>query len=103
SAWRVELADVLVTHGHYDHAAGAAALGAAHPRCRFSKWPWTVQDSRYPVSWRPLKGRSRFVLADATELETVHTPGHSPDHVAFWHPLTATLFAGDLVLPGGSV
>jgi glyoxylase-like metal-dependent hydrolase (beta-lactamase superfamily II) len=33
----------------------------------------------------------------------VHTPGHAPDHLAFWHGPTRALFTGDLVVSGGSV
>ena len=36
-------------------------------------------------------------------LEAVYTPGHSPDHIAFWHEGTATIFSGDLVVQGSSV
>src|SRR5690606_6582430 len=30
-------------------------------------------------------------------------PGHAPDHVAFWHAETRTLFSGDLVVAGTTV
>jgi ribonuclease/clavin/mitogillin len=33
----------------------------------------------------------------------LHTPGHSPDHVAFWHEDSRTVFAGDLAVQGSSV
>jgi glyoxylase-like metal-dependent hydrolase (beta-lactamase superfamily II) len=36
-------------------------------------------------------------------LTVLHTPGHSPDHLAFWHEPTRAVFTGDLVIPGGSV
>jgi len=36
-------------------------------------------------------------------LQVLHTPGHSPDHLAFWHQPTATIFTGDLVTQGSSV
>jgi len=36
-------------------------------------------------------------------LEVMHTPGHSPDHVAFWHESSRTLFSGDLIVLGSSV
>src|SRR5919197_3066083 len=45
---------VLVTHGHRDHAAGAPALAAAHPRATFAKRPWTEQDAQYGVAWESM-------------------------------------------------
>ena len=36
-------------------------------------------------------------------LTALHTPGHSPDHLAFWIERTRTIFTGDLVIPGRSV
>jgi ribonuclease/clavin/mitogillin len=36
-------------------------------------------------------------------IETIHTPGHAPDHLAFWHERSRTLFAGDLVTRHGTV
>ncbi len=101
--WGTVLSQVLVTHGHHDHVAGATALAAAHAHAQFFKWPWAAEDARYQVPWRPLAEPSRFALDDGTDLEAIYTPGHSPDHVAFWHATSRTLLCGDLVLPGGSV
>src|SRR3954464_11945657 len=41
---------VLVTHGHRDHAGGAAALAAAHPSAAFAKHPWPGEDHRFGVA-----------------------------------------------------
>jgi glyoxylase-like metal-dependent hydrolase (beta-lactamase superfamily II) len=93
---------VLVTHGHPDHAAGAPAIAAAHRSALFSKYPWPEEDPRYPVSWHPL-GDGDFVSAGGESLVALHTPGHSPDHIAFWHEDSRTIFTGDLVALGSSV
>ena len=93
---------VLVTHGHPDHAAGAPAIAVAHPSASFSKHPWPVEDAQYDVPWRSI-GDGDMVRAGGETLEALHTPGHSPDHLAFWHELTRTIFTGDLVVLGGSV
>jgi glyoxylase-like metal-dependent hydrolase (beta-lactamase superfamily II) len=96
------LDSVLVTHGHRDHAAGAPAIAAAHPHATFSKCPWPDQDAQYDVPWRALWDGD-VVPAGGVSLTTLHTPGHSPDHVAFWHQPSATIFTGDLVVQGSSV
>jgi glyoxylase-like metal-dependent hydrolase (beta-lactamase superfamily II) len=102
AASRSGLADVLVTHGHADHAGGARAIGAAHPGARFLKHPWPGQDAQYGVAWRPLFDGDE-VRAGGESLRVLHTPGHSPDHLAFWHEATGTIFTGDLVVAGSSV
>ena len=93
---------VLVTHGHADHAAGAPALAAAHPGARFAKYPWPGEDARSAVAWRPLADGDAVRIGDES-LTVLHTPGHSPDHVAFWHEPSRTAFTGDLVVAGSSV
>ena len=93
---------VLVTHGHRDHAAGAPAIAAAHPAASFSKLPWPGEDAQYDVVWRTLADGD-VVRAGADSLRALHTPGHSPDHLAFWHEPSATIFTGDLVVQGSSV
>ena len=98
-AW---LRDVLVTHGHPDHASGAAAIARDHPRARFYKYPWPEEDRGYPVEWRPVRESDRFTIA-GQNLVALHTPGHSPDHLAFWHEGSRTIFTGDLVVQGSSV
>jgi glyoxylase-like metal-dependent hydrolase (beta-lactamase superfamily II) len=101
-AGRAELARVLVTHGHHDHAAGAPFIARRHPTAQFSKFPWPAEDARYQVSWRPLAD-GEAVDGGGDTLTVVHTPGHSPDHVTFWHAPTRAAFVGDLVIDGGSV
>jgi glyoxylase-like metal-dependent hydrolase (beta-lactamase superfamily II) len=96
------LTSVLVTHGHSDHASGASTLAAKYPSARFAKLPWPAEDPRFGVAWEPLRDRDR-VRAGGEELVVLHLPGHSPDHIAFWHEPTRTAFTGDLVVRGSSV
>lgn len=96
------LAQVLVTHGHTDHASGASALAARMPHARFVKMPWPERDACYPVDWRPLADNDVLAAGDTT-LVALHTPGHAPDHVCVWHEATRSLFSGDLVVKGSTV
>ena len=86
-----QLAQVLVTHNHSDHASGALALQEHISGVRFSKLAWPDRDSRYPVSWDPLV-RGQLIDTGDGILEVIHTPGHAPDHVCFWHAEPRTLF-----------
>lgn len=97
-----QLAQVLVTHAHPDHVSGAPALAARWPAARFRKLPWADRDRRIEVAWQPLDD-GEMVPAGDIELQVVHTPGHSPDHVCFWHAGSATLFGGDLLIEGSTV
>jgi len=94
------LADVIVTHAHSDHAAGAPALLARWPSARLWKKPWPGRDGEAP--WRPLDDGDTVTTA-AGPLEVLHTPGHSPDHIALWHADSRTLFVGDLLVLGSTV
>jgi glyoxylase-like metal-dependent hydrolase (beta-lactamase superfamily II) len=96
------LTQVLVTHAHGDHASGAPALAARFPHAVFRKMPWAGRDQKWPVNWQPLGDGDRIVAGDET-LVAVHTPGHAPDHLAFWHEPTRTLFGGDLAVKGTTI
>jgi glyoxylase-like metal-dependent hydrolase (beta-lactamase superfamily II) len=102
AAAAARLTCVLVTHAHPDHASGAPALHQAHPSARFVKMPWPDEDERYPVPWTAI-GDGEEVAIGGTAVRAVGTPGHSPDHLAFWEPSTQTCFSGDLVIRDSSV
>ncbi len=93
---------VLVTHGHGDHAGGAPAIAARHPEAAFAKYPWPVEDARYEVPWTIVDEGDRIRVGD-DDLLVLRTPGHSPDHVTFWHEASGGAFTGDLVVLGSSV
>ena len=96
------LAQVLVTHTHIDHASGAMAIAERMPHVRFLKMPWPEQDVAWRVRWHPLTDGELVAAGDST-LAAVHTPGHSPDHLCFWHQESRQLFCGDLAWKGSTV
>jgi glyoxylase-like metal-dependent hydrolase (beta-lactamase superfamily II) len=102
TAQRARLDRVLVTHGHRDHAGGALAIAGAHPDAIFQKQPWPAQDAHDGIHWQTLSDLDH-VDAGGETLIVLHTPGHSPDHLAFWHQPSRTIFSGDLVVFGSSV
>jgi len=98
----VQLQQVLVTHGHIDHASGAPALQQRFGVTRFCKLPWTERDAKWQVEWTPVHD-GEVITAGDTQLIAIHTPGHAPDHLCFWHEDSRTVFCGDLAIKGTSV
>lgn len=98
-----QLAQVLVTHGHTDHASGVAAVAGRFPGVRFLKKPWPARDDRWGVQWTWIDGGDTIRAGDNTVLTPLETPGHAPDHVCFWHAESRTLFGGDLAIEGTTV
>jgi len=96
------LTRVLVTHAHPDHASGAPALLANYPGAVFMKMPWPGEDDQYRVPWVAIADGQEFTVG-STVVRAVQTPGHSPDHLAFWEPSTRACFSGDLVVQNSSV
>jgi glyoxylase-like metal-dependent hydrolase (beta-lactamase superfamily II) len=78
---------VLVTHGHADHLELAERFAALH-RARVARYPDLADGD--------------VVRVGTLSLTALHTPGHAPDHLAYWMPDDRVLFTGDLVLGRGS-
>jgi glyoxylase-like metal-dependent hydrolase (beta-lactamase superfamily II) len=84
---------IVLTHDHPDHAPGARRL---------------AEMTGVEVSAaRPAPGDQRIrdgerVSSASTELLVVATPGHTPDHVAFFVEADGALFTGDAVLGRGT-
>jgi glyoxylase-like metal-dependent hydrolase (beta-lactamase superfamily II) len=78
---------ILVTHSHPDHLPLAAELGRRR-QVRVARWPEL--------------GDGDVVRVGPLELQALHTPGHAPDHLAFWMAADRALFTGDLILGRGS-
>jgi glyoxylase-like metal-dependent hydrolase (beta-lactamase superfamily II) len=94
---------IVLTHGHNDHITAAVDLRAAveapvwlHPMDRML---WDVAHPDKEPD-RELTSHCRFAVA-GIELETRHTPGHSPGSVCLHAPDLDTVFTGDTLFNGG--
>jgi hydroxyacylglutathione hydrolase len=118
---------VVLTHGHMDHAGGAARLAAAGSRVMAGALTaqWLAEGNEaavsldrarraglYPASARLSPCPGIEVVADGTTLafgraalEAIATPGHSNDHVSWLVTLDGrrTLVGGDALFVGGTV
>lgn len=96
----------MLTHYHEDHAGNAELLAtrgiplAMHDLTRQRlRQPADIRAYRRLV-WgtpRPLSSATG-ALTEASSLQFLFTPGHSPDHQIVWDPARRTLFSGDLWL-----
>lgn len=78
---------VLVTHAHSDHLPLAERFAGLH-HARVARHPELADGD--------------VVRVGPISLTALHTPGHAPDHLAFWLAEDRVLFTGDLVLGRGS-
>lgn len=82
-----EVAGVVVTHRHPDHAGGADEL-ADRLACGVL------------AAHRGTLREGDRIESDAGELVAMATPGHTPDHVALHWPAEGAVFCGDLMMGG---
>ncbi len=119
-----DLAYILPTHVHSDHAGGAGHLARELTRARVVAHPKAARlladqtiINRMLQSRRVVFGedaddrfggmlaidRERFVLVEDgdsidlgdRQLTAIHTPGHDPNHLCFMDSMTRGLFCGD--------
>ena len=91
AAGRVEA--ILITHGHPDHAPGAALLAELTGAKVLAAQPQPGQDRL---------SDGQVVEVGGAKLRAVPTPGHATDHVAFVEETEGALFTGDAVLGRGT-
>jgi glyoxylase-like metal-dependent hydrolase (beta-lactamase superfamily II) len=105
----VDVAAILVTHCHWDHLGGIAALaeGTGAPVYMPQREAAVLENPQQFYPGQPirpyspdvqLQGDETFELAGLA-FETVSVPGHSPGHVAY--ATGGALFSGDVLFAGG--
>jgi glyoxylase-like metal-dependent hydrolase (beta-lactamase superfamily II) len=109
----LELEVILVTHGHFDHCGGAAALAEAtgariegpHRGDEHLVQRLAEAGERYGIrarSYTPqrwLEHGDQIRFGEET-LDVLHCPGHSRGHVAYAHPGERWAFVGDILFRG---
>jgi len=105
---------ILLTHGHLDHAAGAAELAEQlripieGPHSADAFWldnmaqqvaMFGFGDGRICQPDRWLQEGDEVAVGEA-RLQVLHCPGHSPGHLVFFHPEERLAQVGDVLFKG---
>lgn len=87
---------ILVTHGHPDHAPGAALL-----RARAGAPVYAHRNARFPHDIE-LGDNEQLAVANV-RITALDAPGHADDHLVFFLNEERALFTGDVVIGEGTV
>ena len=110
----VTLEKILITHGHIDHAGGAAELSeragipieGPHPDDAF--WidaiekdgpQWGLPDVRCFTPDRWLADGDEVTVGEL-KFDVLHCPGHTPGHVVFYNDAVSLASVGDVLFQG---
>lgn len=110
----VRLEKVILTHGHLDHAGGAADVAETHgvpiegPHCEDQFWidGMPEQARMFGVGTTRSFTPDRWLAQDDTvtvgnlTLEVHHCPGHTPGHVILFHRPSKLAIVGDVLFAG---
>jgi len=112
-----DVTGLWLTHGHFDHFADHAVVRQKYPAAKFLLHALDEPKAQHPDVQTRLFGLPFAIppfKADAhvsdnqklrigsLEVVVMHTPGHSPGHVAYHFPAEEVLVGGDLII-GGSI
>jgi hydroxyacylglutathione hydrolase len=111
-SWRI--GSIWLTHAHFDHFGGAAAVAdGSHPSPPVALHPqdynlWRMQGGAPLFGMRIDPGPEPTIdLLDGQQLhlgdnllEVRHAPGHSPGHVVFYCKQDGLCFCGDVIFQG---
>jgi len=110
----VTVEKILITHGHIDHAGGTAALA----RQLGVPVEGPQEEDRFWIEGMPEQSRmfgfpgvesfepdrwlhdGDSVTVGEEEFEVIHTPGHTPGHVVFFHRGARLAIVGDVLFAG---
>lgn len=92
---KLSLSSILVTHHHFDHTGGLQALKEKTQCAIYGP------DSKVPGIEFALKDRDSVKIL-GLEFHVIEVPGHTLDHIAYYHAGEAPfLFCGDTLFAGG--
>lgn len=111
---KLELAEIWLTHAHFDHIAGTSIARRFNPPLKIalhendlSLWKrsggasdWGIRLDPAPEPEILLSHGQQMKLGDSM-IEVRHVPGHTPGHVMFYIPDEKLAFVGDVIFYRG--
>ena len=94
---RLNVRQVLETHGHWDHIQAVPAVREAGYEVGV-----TLADAPMLPSYDFLIDDGAVIEVGRLRLRTIATPGHTPGSMCFGVDGSPVLFSGDTLFPGGS-
>jgi glyoxylase-like metal-dependent hydrolase (beta-lactamase superfamily II) len=95
-AQRLNVREVLETHGHWDHIQAVPQMRDAGYSVHV-----TAQDADMLPSYDEVLDDDSVITVGRLRLHTIHTPGHTPGSMCFLVEGSPILFSGDTLFPGG--
>jgi glyoxylase-like metal-dependent hydrolase (beta-lactamase superfamily II) len=93
---RLNVREVLETHGHWDHIQAVPQLRDAGYSVHVTR-----EDADMLPSYDEVLEDSSVIEVGRLRLHTIHTPGHTPGSMCFRLDGSPVLFSGDTLFPGG--
>ena len=90
-----QLDEILITHHHFDHVAGAPAL-KEKLGCKIT----APKKTKFAIADVELEGDEEFI-ACGIKFQAIPTPGHTLDHMAYYAPEAKILAAADALFSLG--
>lgn len=92
---QLQLAGILVTHWHADHTGGIASLLQNYPDLAI------IGPKHDAIAANRVIEHEQEITLAGLDLQTLHIPGHTLEHIAFYQQQFGWLFCGDTLFAAG--